>query len=62
LAWIDVSKLGLDNPHQFFEKAGVGLSPGQQFGDENYLRLNFGCSRSVLVDAINRIKTAVDNK
>ncbi|MDB2384830.1 hypothetical protein N9V90_03250 [Endozoicomonas sp.] len=27
LAWIDVSALHLDDPHHFFEKAGLGLSP-----------------------------------
>lgn len=27
LAWIDVSGLGLEDPHQFFAQAGVGLSP-----------------------------------
>ncbi|WP_067514399.1 MalY/PatB family protein [Endozoicomonas ascidiicola] len=62
LAWIDVSELQLEDPHQFFEQAGVGLSPGKQFGDANYLRLNFGCSRSVLEEAIGRIKTAIINR
>ncbi|MGO0308155.1 MalY/PatB family protein [Endozoicomonas acroporae] len=59
LAWIDVSGLGLEDPHQFFAQAGVGLSPGKQFGDENYLRLNFGCSRSVLEEGVARIARAV---
>ena len=27
LAWIDCSALPVDNPHQFFERAGVGLLP-----------------------------------
>ncbi|WP_299726243.1 PatB family C-S lyase [uncultured Endozoicomonas sp.] len=62
LAWIDVSELQLEDPHQFFEQAGVGLSPGKQFGDANYLRLNFGCSRSILEEAIGRIKTAIINR
>lgn len=60
LAWINVSKLGLDNPHAFFEAAGVGLSPGEQFGDKNYLRFNFGCSRELLEEGIRRIRAAVD--
>ncbi|WP_252176360.1 PatB family C-S lyase [Endozoicomonas sp. 4G] len=59
LAWINVSELGLDDPHRFFEDAGVGLSPGAQFGDRDYLRLNFGCSRSTLKEGIRRIKAAV---
>ncbi|WP_263080296.1 PatB family C-S lyase [Endozoicomonas sp. Mp262] len=59
LAWIDASKLQLDDPHRFFEEAGVGLSPGAQFGDANFLRLNFGCSRALLETAVERIKKAV---
>lgn len=59
LAWIDVSELRLEDPHQFFEQAGIGLSPGKQFGDENYLRLNFGCSRSLLEEAVARMAKAV---
>lgn len=62
LAWIDVSELGLEDPHQFFEQAGVGLSPGKQFGDGNYVRLNFGCSRSLLEEAIGRMANAVENR
>ena len=59
LAWLDVSKLQLEDPCKFFEKAGVGLSPGRDFNDANYLRLNFGCPRSVLESAMARIKTAL---
>ena len=59
LAWIDVSQLKLDDPHRFFENAGVGLSPGAQFGDAKYLRLNFGCSRALLEKAVERIKHAI---
>ena len=55
LAWIDVSELELDDPHGFFVEAGVGLSPGKQFGDANYLRLNFGCSRLLLEEAVSRM-------
>ncbi|MDP1086697.1 aspartate aminotransferase, partial [Klebsiella pneumoniae] len=48
LAWIDVSAASLDNPPHFFEQAGVGLSPGRDFGDERFMRLNFGCPRALL--------------
>ena len=61
LAWIDVSGLGLDNPHRFFEQAGVGMSPGREFGDNGFMRLNFGCSLTTLKEAVSRIRTAVDN-
>ena len=29
LAWINVSELQLEDPHTFFEEAGVGMSPGE---------------------------------
>ncbi|MCP4472083.1 MAG: putative C-S lyase [Gammaproteobacteria bacterium] len=60
LAWIDVSALGLENPSRFFENAGVGMSPGRDFGDSNYMRLNFGCPRSRVEDAVERIRKAVE--
>ena len=60
LAWIDVTELKLTDPKVFFEKTGVGLSAGSDFGDDNYLRLNFGCPRSLLEEAVKRIKIAVN--
>jgi len=59
LAWIDVSAAKLDNPPHFFEEAGVGLSPGRDFGDERFMRLNFGCSRETLEEAVRRIRCAM---
>ncbi len=59
LAWVDVSELKLKDPCAFFEAAGVGLSPGSNFNDTNFLRLNFGCARSVLEEAVKRIKAAL---
>ena len=61
LAWIDVSELGLDNPHLFFEQAGVGMSPGKEFGDKNFMRLNFGCPRALLEEAVLRLRKAIIN-
>ncbi len=60
LAWIDVSELKLDDPMEFFENAGVGMSPGRDFGDNDYMRLNFGCPRSRLEQAVDRIRKAVE--
>jgi cystathionine beta-lyase len=62
LAWIDVSGAKLSNPAHFFEQAGVGMSPGRDFGDSNFMRLNFGCTRSTLEEAIKRIKAALVNE
>ncbi|HVN71376.1 MAG TPA: PatB family C-S lyase, partial [Desulfomonilia bacterium] len=54
LAWIDCRELGIDNPVSFFENAGVGLSNGTDFGAPGFVRLNFGCPRSILVEALGR--------
>ena len=42
LAWMDVRALNLDDPVGHFEKFGVGLSNGVDFGMPGYLRFNFG--------------------
>lgn len=62
LAWIDISSAKLDNPAHFFEQAGVGLSPGRDFGDENFMRLNFGCTWETLEEAVRRIRCALLNQ
>lgn len=60
LAWIDASRLGLDNPQRFFEQAGVGLSGGTEFGNPQFVRLNFGCTRALLEEAVSRMERAVN--
>lgn len=59
LAWLDVSALELDDAPAFFEAAGVGMSEGYRYGDDRYMRLNFGCSRKVLEEAVARISRAL---
>lgn len=62
LAWLDCSALDLDNPQQFFlEQGKVGLSPGLDFGDQHqqFVRLNFGCPRSLLEEGIARMERAL---
>lgn len=58
LAWIDASDLPVDNPHQFFEDAGVGLSAGEDFGHPRFVRLNFGCTKRLLTLALDRMEQA----
>jgi cystathionine beta-lyase len=58
LAWIDCSGLGVKDPHAHFLEHGVALSPGSQFGDGRFVRLNFGTQRSRLREALKRIKSA----
>jgi cystathionine beta-lyase len=59
LAWIDARAAGLADPTRFFEDAGVGLSDGVAFDGAGFLRLNFGCSRSLLADALGRMRKAL---
>ncbi len=58
LAWIDVRKLGLAKPAAHFEAHGLGLSDGTDFGAPGWLRLNFGCPRSTLEEALKRFSAA----
>jgi cysteine-S-conjugate beta-lyase len=62
LMWLNVSELGLQNPTVHFEKHGVGLSDGAMFGARNgsHVRLNFGCPRVTLVEAVRRMKLALN--
>ena len=63
LGWIDCRESDLENPSKFFiEKAKVGVYDGAWFGDKNYVRINFGCPRSVLDEAIARIKKAFSQR
>ncbi len=59
LAWLDVTALGLDDPHSFFVNAGLGLSDGRDFLGDGHVRLNFGCPRSMLDEGIRRLTAAV---
>jgi cystathionine beta-lyase len=59
LAWINVTELGLSDPVRFFESAGVGLSDGRDYGGEGYVRLNFGCPRKTLMEALDLMRSAV---
>lgn len=61
LAWLDISALKLSDPRAFFEQAGVGMSPGSDFGDSRFMRLNFGCPRDLLEEAVKRITTKLKN-
>ncbi len=62
LAWIDVRNANIKNPALFFEDAGVGLSCSSYFGQKGFVRLNFGCPKSMVEQAIHRISTAITKK
>ena len=63
LAWIDCRETGLENPSNFFiDEAKVGVYDGAWFGNKDYVRLNFGCPRFLLEEAINRIEKAFSQR
>ena len=55
LAWIDASGLNVPNPQIYFENQGVGPSPGADFGNKQFVRINYGCPRSHLELAMSRL-------
>jgi cystathionine beta-lyase len=63
LSWLDCRALDLQpDPYQFFlKKAKVALSNGADFGQggQGFARLNFGCPRSTLEEALDRMKEAL---
>jgi cystathionine beta-lyase len=63
LAWLDCREAGIEgDPVDFFlEKGRVGLSKGAVFGPggEGFVRLNFGCPRSLLAEGLERMRAAL---
>jgi cystathionine beta-lyase len=59
LAWIDMRASGVKKPAAFFEDAGVGLQDGIEFDAPGFVRLNFGCPRSLLEKALDRMTRAM---
>ncbi|AJZ89953.1 aspartate aminotransferase [Klebsiella michiganensis] len=62
LGWIDASGLGVENPAEFFLNAGLGVSPGTDFGEKQFVRINFGCTAAVLDEAISRLQNAAQQR
>jgi cystathionine beta-lyase len=65
LAWLDCRESGiLENPYRFFlEKGRVAFNDGLTFGrgGEGFIRLNFGCPREQLEEALRRMKNALNS-
>jgi cystathionine beta-lyase len=59
LAWIDIRSADLPDAVRFFEDAGVGLQDGVEFDGPGFMRLNFGCQRALLEEALDRMKSAI---
>lgn len=64
LLWMDCRELGIrrEELEEFFIKAGVRLSMGSSYGDRTgkFVRFNFGCSRFVLEQGLERIAEAAE--
>ena len=63
LMWLDCREMGLTQPELvqlFQDKAGLALNDGTMFGPggEGYMRLNVGCPRSILLEAMHRLDAA----
>lgn len=64
LVWLDCKGLGLNQEelvNLFVHKAGLALNDGGMFGKEGegYMRLNVGCPRSLLHNALSSLKSAI---
>lgn len=67
LMWLDCGGLNLNQPELvslFVDKAGLALNDGTIFGlgGEGYMRLNIGCSRFILEQALEKLKNAIYKK
>jgi len=64
LAWLDCRDLGLEIPpcEHFHARARVALNDGRDFGEpgNGFVRLNFGCSREMLDEALERMRRSLD--
>lgn len=65
LAWFDCRDLEIDkSPYEFFlQDAGVAFNDGKIFGSggEGFVRFNFGCPRSMMIEGLERMKQALEN-
>lgn len=67
LAWLDFSALGMTQEELndfLLNKAKIWLNSGEIFGlnGEGHMRLNIGCPRSVLAQAMKQLKAALDKR
>lgn len=66
LAWLDCTSAEIHGKASdfFLNGARVALNEGESFGKggEGFVRLNFGCSRSMLEEALERMRAALEKK
>ena len=59
LAWIDMERPGPGRSRRLLRTGGRGSLPGAQFGNGQFVRLNFGCTRARLTEAPARMEKAI---
>jgi cystathionine beta-lyase len=62
LIWLDFRRFMLDDEsmkNKLIYEAGLGFNPGTEFGPggEGFMRMNIACPRSILIDALGRLRT-----
>ncbi|MBE0699157.1 MAG: pyridoxal phosphate-dependent aminotransferase [Anaerolineaceae bacterium] len=66
LAWLDCREAGIEGKlSDFFKtKARVAISDGEAFGKggKGFVRLNFGCPRSMLLESLQQMKKALETR
>ncbi|CAI9407731.1 MULTISPECIES: MalY/PatB family protein [Aestuariimicrobium] len=65
LAWLETADLGLENPQRFFlEDAKVALTDGAACGAAGVgdVRLNFGTARPIVLEMIDRMARALEQR
>ena len=60
LGWIDTRGAEIEEPMKFFERAGVSLADGSDFGGPGFVRLSFACPQPTLVEALTRMSRAIE--
>jgi cysteine-S-conjugate beta-lyase len=63
LAWLDCRQAGLpESPYDFFlKKAKIAFNKGDAFGTggKGFVRMNFGCTKATLNEALSRMISAL---
>jgi cystathionine beta-lyase len=66
LAWLDCRESGIEgNPYEFFlQRARVATNDGAAFGrgGDGFVRFNFGCPRSLMLQALDRMSQALQKR
>jgi cystathionine beta-lyase len=66
LLWLDCRALNMTDSqlnHFFIHEAGIGMSPGAQFGKmegSGFMRLNIGAPRKTILIALEKTRNAIN--